>query len=237
MKQINSKKWILFLLFTLGFVGGINASSINFNNTSMSGGYAATRNVDYDLNKGEIDGLTVQVVYSSYTEIAVNVLNTDVNVDKDSVTSTNTFCLGLPVLIENVLGTLPTGLVTKTTYYVIPDALSSNIFYLATTSTAAVKNIRLNITAASTTDIFSITPIPISGTFTFKLQGGNDGVNFSDLYIDSSQCSLSVGSPYTASSVMWDFGDTYFKYLRLNFTTGTWGAIDLDVLLNGKRFR
>lgn len=169
------------------------------------------------------------------------------NIVKNSISKSATqWGTGLPLLLGVTAGTAPSPLVNKTTYYTMN--VQANSFQLARTSTDSVagNNIVITTMTQAGSGTFTLTPIAIAGTPVFKIQGSNNGSTFSDLYIssmtsmysfssvNSSPCSVSFASPYTASSAMWNLGNIYFKVLRLVFTTGTWGGVNINTIVNSR---
>lgn len=140
------------------------------------------------------------------------------------------FTLALPVLYSTGAVAIG-GLTNQTTYYVIP--VTANTFELSATSTGAVAGAFLTLTSSSTVGphTYTVAPLAISGTPSFKWQYSNDGTNFADLSVSS----VTFSSPYTAASTLWDFGTYNYVYLRLKYTAGTAGAVNLLVTENGKK--
>jgi hypothetical protein len=155
--------------------------------------------------------------------------NTQVSKDTDLIYAPyNGYGKALAVRFDTSVGTAPGGLVTHTTYYALPSDASNT--YLARTSTDAIAGTYINITTTTITGggTFTLTTVPFSGTPTFKWQYSNDGTNFFDY----------SGSSFTWSSAGttgWDFGDMNYRYLRLKYTAGTFGGLNLQVIGNGKK--
>jgi len=151
------------------------------------------------------------------------------------------FGTGTELLLTKTSGTMPGGLTVNTTYFVSNQTATS--FQLADTSTGAVAGIAIAITTTTQTGggSFVLTPLAPSGTPTFKLQKSNDGTNFQDIYVSTQPtltpiaASVSFASPYTAANQIWDLGKVYFRYLRLVFTAGTHGGVNMNYVLNGRR--
>lgn len=148
---------------------------------------------------------------------------------------------GTAFLWSTTAGTIPAPFVAGTTYYA--TNITAADFQLSDTSTGALAGLNLSITTQTRTGggTFVLTPIALAGTPAFKIQMSNDGTNFSDLYFSSStllapaQCAVSFASPYTASSQFWPFGPVNFKWLRFAFTKGTWGGVNINCVVNGKK--
>ena len=119
------------------------------------------------------------------------------------------------------------GLTNQTTYYV--SVVDDDTFELASTSTGAVAGDGIVFTSSSTAGphSFTVTPTAFAGTWSYKGQSSNDGVNFIDLPNISSVTYSAPGSS------IWD-GTINFKYLRLAFTAGTGGGMNVVVTVLGK---
>lgn len=140
------------------------------------------------------------------------------------------FTLGLPVLFST--GAIAIGgLTNQTTYYAAP--IDANTVALALTSTGAVAGSYITLTSSSTTGphTYTLAPLAMTGTASFKWQASNDGNNFVDLSVSS----VTFASPYTAATTIWDFGTFNYTWLRLKYTAGTAGAVNLEVTPNGRR--
>lgn len=137
--------------------------------------------------------------------------------------------LALPVLYSTS-GFALSGLTNQTTYYAIP--VDANTFGLSLTSTGAVAGSYITLASSSTAGphTFTVAPLAITGTASFKWQSSNDGTNFFDL---PNATSVTFGSPYTAATTIWD-GTINFKWLRFNFTAPTTGAMNVVVTGQGK---
>lgn len=146
-----------------------------------------------------------------------------INVTTDKITSAlHGLTLGLAVRFDKVSGTTPTGLTDKTTYYAIP--VDTNNFKLATSQANALAGTAVDITAITGSGSFTLTPVPLTGTPSFKWQYSNDNVNFSDVAVSS----VTMTSLAPASTI-WDFGAVNYRFLRLNVVAPTKGGISLVV--------
>lgn len=149
------------------------------------------------------------------------------------------FTLALPVLFTKSAGTAPQDLVANTTYYVTNQ--TANSFQLATTSAkaqAGTADIRLSTQTATGGGSFTLTPLTISGTPSWKWQYSNDGTNWNDLTTSSTGVSVSsvtFASPYTAVTTGWDIGGINFQYIRLNVVGPTAGGVKLKAVISGRR--
>lgn len=146
--------------------------------------------------------------------------------DDITTSSAHGITTGAPLLFATATGTAPTGLTTGTTYYAIVTA--NNKFKFATSSANALAGTAINITALTGSGTFTATLTAFSGTWSFKWQGSNDNSNWYDLPISAVTYS-------TPSNSLWD-GPINYRYLRLNFTAGTGGALNLKVRGYGRRY-
>lgn len=155
---------------------------------------------------------------------------TAIDLTAESITVAHTFTVGLPVLLTKSAGTTPAPLNVGTTYYVVP--INATSFRLATTSTGAIAGLTVDITTqtAAGGGSFTLTPLTITGTPSFKWQVSNDAVNWSDLAVSS----VTFASPYTAASSYWDLGRLNARYVRLNVVGPTTGGLQLRIIANGK---
>jgi hypothetical protein len=238
------KKRVLGLIVFLGMASGLYAAGIRSEVVVLSSGpLAYSANLDLNLDNNWADSASVQILYSTATFTAISVDASSFDVTTGIIVQPNGFSLALPVLLGKTAGTtLPTGLVDKTTYYI--TGMTSTQFILATTSTGAIASAGITSYVSSGNATMSLTPIATLGTYSFKLQGSNDGYTFSDIYISSTSskvsfnsangfpCSQSVATPWTGGSVFWDLGQVYFSYLRIAYTNGTWGALRLIPYIN-----
>ena len=140
------------------------------------------------------------------------------------------FTLAIPVLYSTGAVAIG-GLTNQTTYYAIP--VTADSFRLAATSTGAVAGSYITLTSSSTAGphTYTLAPLVLTGTPSFKWQASNDGDNWSDISVSS----VTFASPYTAASSTWDFGTYNYRWLRLKYTAGTAGALNLMVTENGKK--
>jgi hypothetical protein len=138
------------------------------------------------------------------------------------------FNLGLPVLYtEDTEAILP--LVDQTTYYVIP--VDANNIKLAERSTDAVAGVFITMTSsAAPSHTYTLSPLSIGGTSSFKWEVSTNNVNWSDMAVASVTISDYGTLPLTTS---WDL-DTSKDYVRLSLISPTAGALNLSVLVNGQ---
>lgn len=198
--------------------------------SSALGVVFATSNVtgagtNYTLAASPASVLTVSgATLTGGTDTAINLLTEVLTKTAHGLT------LGLPVLFTKTAGTVPTPLVVGTTYYARP--LTADTFQLATTSTGAVAGMVINMSSFTALGggSFTLTPLAITGTPSFKWQWSNDATNWSDMSISS----VTVASPYTAGSTVWDVGNFNLRWLRLKVVAPTAGGLSLKVYMNGK---
>jgi hypothetical protein len=149
------------------------------------------------------------------------------------------FTTALPVLFKVTTGTGPQDLVANATYYVV--YVDANDFKLATTSAkakAGTADVRLSTQTTTGGGSFSLSPLAISGTPSWKWQYSNDGTNWNDLTTTSggvAVSSVTFSSPYNDASSAWDLGSINFQYIRLNVVGPTQGGIKLKAVINGRR--
>ena len=145
---------------------------------------------------------------------------------------------GLEVLYTSSTYTIAP-LVSGTTYYVIP--LTANSLELATTSTGAVAGSPITITSSNTLtakDTFTLAPLAITGTPSYKWQVSEDGITWSD-YLTTpygvSVSSITIGSYISTGTVnTWDFPSIDYPWISLNVVAPTTGGIKLTAYGNGK---
>lgn len=147
--------------------------------------------------------------------------------------------VGLPVLLSTAAVPQIGGLTLGTTYFVIP--VDYNSFKLSATSTGAIAGLAITITSTqtpTTANTYTLRPLAISGTPSFKWQVSNDGTSWQDFTTTSSGVAVSSVTilSYTAggASTSWDFGNFGYSYLRLAVIGPTTGGLNLYVGMNGK---
>jgi hypothetical protein len=146
--------------------------------------------------------------------------------------------VALPVLYS--IGTVAIGgLTTGTTYYIIP--VDANTIKLASSSANAQAGTGITLTSsgtATTAHTYTLAPLAITGTPSFKWQVSNDGSLWQDFTTTSSGVAVSsvTLTSYTAggASTSWDFGSFGYSYIRLAVIAPTTGGLNLLVTLNGK---
>lgn len=138
--------------------------------------------------------------------------------------------LALPVLYSGtpVIG----GLVSQTTYYAIP--VDANSIKLGATSSGAVAGNFITITSSNsqtTAHVYTLAPLAIAGTPSFKWQASNDNSNWIDLAVSSVTLSSYNNPPATTG---WDFGVINYHYVRVNVVAPTQGGILFRVNVTAK---
>lgn len=137
----------------------------------------------------------------------------------------------LPVLYTTAGGTIG-GLSSGATYY--PIILDANNVKLSNTSTGAIAGIGAQVVTSTssqvTANLYTLTPLPITGTPSFKWQVSNDNSSWIDLAV-SSVTMTSYSNP--PASTLWSFGYIGTRYLRLNVIGPTTGGIYLNVRVIG----
>lgn len=148
-------------------------------------------------------------------------------------TAPHSLTLALPVLYTAGSAAIG-GLTDQTTYYAIPT--TSLKFQLARCSSCAVAGASQDIVVVTSTNTqiassmhtYTLAPLAISGTPSFKWQVSNDNSNWVDLGVSS----VTVTSyTYGNAQAGWDFGQMGFRYLRLNALSPSTGGLVLQTQL------
>jgi hypothetical protein len=142
--------------------------------------------------------------------------------------SAHGFTTGLPILFGVGSGTAPQNLVDGTTYYAIK--LNGNRYSLATSSTNAVAGTAITISTFTGGGSFTLTPLSLSGTPSFKWEGSNDNSNWASL-----QTTIASVTYSAAGNTLWDVGEVGYRYLRINYTAPTYSGLNLQVYMAGKK--
>lgn len=137
--------------------------------------------------------------------------------------------LALPVLYSGTpaIG----GLTSQTTYYAIP--VTANALELASSKSNALLGIGIPVTSTNTqtsAHSYSLSPLGITGTPSFKWQVSNDNTNWNDLAVSSVTVS-SYSNP--AATTIWSFGYIGTRFLRLNVIAPATGGLALNVGIIG----
>lgn len=136
---------------------------------------------------------------------------------------------GLKVLYPVTANPAISGLTGGTTYYV--GVVDANTIGLSTTSALAQSGDYVTLASSSTlstADSYSLDPLAWSaGSAGFDWEVSNDGSNWSPLAVSS--------VTYSSSGVqVLGLGALYFKYLGLNVTAPTSGALTFSVVAQGQ---
>lgn len=138
--------------------------------------------------------------------------------------------LALPVLYTGspAIG----GLTSGATYYAVPAGTDK--FELSKYSTSAVAGVDLVVVTSTNTGLtpntYSLAPLAISGTPSFKWQVSNDGTIWDDLAVSSVTVSSYSNPPATT---IWSFGFIGLNFIRLNVVAPTTGGLKLRVTTIG----
>ena len=207
--------------------GNIDAVGTLADETALA--YSANYDVSPNLYGG--NRVSAVVVYTSAT-LATVAFSSQSYTDAASSQITATahgLYTAVPVLFRVLTGAAPTALTGETTYYAIRT--SADIVELATTSVKAQALDPIILGAKSATGTYSLIPLAITGTPSFKWMASNDGTNWAD--VNTSSITMSA---YTAGGAVsaWDFEWFNFANLRLAVTGPTTGGIYLKAVLDIK---
>lgn len=125
---------------------------------------------------------------------------------------------GVDVIYSTSSGATFTNLTNKTTYYVI--RVDPNNIKLSRTSTGSLANIPISLSTPTANNTFNVTMCNLLGTPGGKWQGSNDGSNFYDLNV------ASFTYTGTSGNSLVDLPTTT-KFIRLKYTTGTSGSMNI----------
>lgn len=147
-----------------------------------------------------------------------------------STPGTTGLTLALPVVYAVGTATAAGGLTNGTTFYAVPKSATS--FYLAKYSTSALAGLSADyVTVTSTSsgiviNNYTFTPIAWSGSATFIWQASDDGSTYATA---PSTGTVTITSNTAATVSLIDFGVFNYRYLRLNYTAPTFGALSIKV--------
>lgn len=205
---------------------------------------AYNQTYSFQTNNAHVDTVAMQCIYTSATVVTTNFADSNITLNSAVISATNTFTsldvnqtgmIGLPVLYSSSTQTVAP-LVNQTTYYVIPVDRSS--FKLALTSTGAIAGLGIVITSSNTAKSYTLAPLAIAGTPSFKWQVSVDGTNYNDLTLTPYNITISsiTMTSYTlgGASTVWDFGPFDYTWLRLKVIAPTAGGIQLKCTPNGE---
>lgn len=122
------------------------------------------------------------------------------------------------------------GLTNQTTYYVA--AVDANTVALATTTANATNGIYIVLASSSIAGphSFSLRPQALTGPLGIVLQGSDDCSHYSNLSVSS----VSIPSPYTTGTFLWDLGTVNYRCVQVNYGAGATGNLNLVVTPNAK---
>ena len=261
---ITSSTEAALVLSSSNFSGGVDAESITIAGVTLTEGtdwetdsssntaalnIAAAINADSTLSALIIATNTFNVVHataitagifpygissSSAAALAISPFSqgaeSDIDVDEDTISSTtgHGFGTGLAIWLNVDSGSAPGGLTDGSTYYVIK--MTENLYKVASSAENALSGTEVDITGVTGGGSFTFTPGNfVAGSAGFYWEASNDNSNWTDLTTSFSSVT------YTADGTnLIDFSDYNYRYLRLNYTGPTAGALDLDIIINGK---
>jgi len=182
---------------------------------------ALTVGASFVLNLSDIPRFSLQSNFSDVTPALKTFAPGDVNVPTDNINIVaHGFTTGLKVQASST-GTLPSGLVVLTDYFVI--VIDADNVKLASSLANAQSGTPLLINSQGT-GTHTLTPSPLkSGTV--QLQSSNDNENF--VNIDDMRLEISAGG-----STLFNFTKPAYRFLKYNFTPFS-GSLNLGVILNG----
>jgi hypothetical protein len=140
---------------------------------------------------------------------------------------------GLAVVYTEAAGASISGLTTRTVYYV--SRIDANTIGLAATQADALAGnlitlVNLPVPAVNAPDAYTLGPVGISGTPSFKWQVAN---SLTGAWTDTGS-SVTMTTYYNpAISTLWNFGTVGYRYIRLNVVGPTAGGIYLVVTAVG----
>lgn len=242
------KKFTLIAAFilTLGFMSGAARAGEDATGTlaktsmalAYAGNLALNTGLAYDqtylldMDHYRATRAAVVVTYSSGSYSPVSFSTNAITMGSANITAAaHGFPLGLPVLLSETAGTVPGPLTAETTYYAIP--VSANVIQLATTSAQAVAGDPILLVSSSTsgTQTYTLSPLAIAGSPVLAFKASNDNAAFVDLAISSA-----TGGYYVAGGLSFgrDLGEFNYRYLRLDVTAPTAGALNLKAVVHTK---
>lgn len=239
--MFNALKKIALICGLLGLAGVAHATSVAYSGPfigtegTASGVYASSVTFTRDMNASG-DRVSMQIVYSSATLSLKTFSSANYVLNTPTITVIgNNFAKGLGVLYTvPVSSPAISGLTSGTTYFIIP--LTTNSFKLA--STTANVYLGTGIVLASSqpvTDAYSLTPMVFANTTSagVQVQWSDDKVNFTNATVGNYNAAISSVTFIAAgASVLYDLGPTNHRYLRVNQTPPTTGAVNETVTTN-----
>jgi hypothetical protein len=173
--------------------------------------------------------MSTAITYAPKTYSAVSFSTNAYTIGGSVITAaSHGFTTGIEVLLAATEGTVPSPLVTGTTYFAI--AYTADSIQLATTSAQAFSGDPIVLLAKGTgTQTYSLTALAAVGNTTLTYSGSNDGTNFFSLSVSSV---IVLGSP--TNTWQYDFTEFNYSILRLAITAPTVGAITVQDYINLK---
>lgn len=134
------------------------------------------------------------------------------------------FVTGLKVQVSTTV-TLPAGLSAGTDYYIIVGG--ANTFSFSDTLAHALAGTDIVNIGDAGTGVHTITPTPLAASLA-KVQGSNDGVNFTDL-------TNQTGAITADGSALYNQYGVYYRYIKCYFTlTAGQVLLTCKVVLKGE---
>lgn len=185
---------------------------------------ASVTDTNQSIDLQQVEDISIQAVYTDATPANKAFASTDVIIADDTVTiAAHGFVTGLKVQLTTS-GTLPTGVVVLTNYFIIK--VDANTIKFASSLANAVAGTAIDLTGAGAGNS-SVNPVAL-GTSTFALYASNDNVNFSAIP------TMTVTISATGSTVF-GLGQPDYRYLCLIFTAPTAGALTLSAIANVRK--
>ncbi len=232
-----NKRFLLLACSCFLLPGVVRATDIAYSGTFIGSegpakgtGITANKTYTRDMNTTG-DRVSFQIVYSTYT-LAVSTSFSSLNYTPTITISGNNFTTGLQVLLSS--GAVPAigGLTLGTTYFVSvinPNTVGvGSSFKLSLTSTGAVAGLGLVLTSTTTaSNRYTLAPLAFTNTSGgLQLQWSDDNVTFFNATTGNYGATISSVTFVTAGgSTLYDLGPIQHRYLRLNETAPTTGAI------------
>jgi hypothetical protein len=175
----------------------------------------------YDLYTSTPFGFRLNSSSTASTATFLNGLASDVSSSGDTITETNhRYGTGLAVLLSTASGSSIGGLVGGTTYYAI--ASTTDLLKLSTTKANAIAGTAIDLGTQAGNGTFTLTPLTISSSPSYKWQASNDNLNFIDLAVSS----VTISGAGVAG---WDLGNVPYRYLRIKYVAPTNGCGTLKI--------
>ena len=140
----------------------------------------------------------------------------------------HSFTLGLPVLYSASSAAIG-GLTNQATYYVIP--IDANNIQLAVTSTSAIAGTGIKVTSITNQAAAhapTLAPLAIAGSPLYTFTVSNDGTNY---IVSTSSSGSAIANTYSG---LVDFSDFDYRYLRINVTGPSAGAVKIQAIIHAK---